>query len=96
MYSLLSRQLLKQVEGVNSGTYMIAGIMNRNTEWVSADNGPATADFLELLEICDNMRADRIHTCYLYDRGTTEGLIPRLMNTAIETMSSPRIMYQPE
>lgn len=85
LWSLVSQSLLAQVEGVSSSTYMVTGIVRRNSEWLAPENGPATAVFIDLQETCAGQRL-KFYTCYEYERGTTDGLIPLIINTTIETV----------
>ena len=85
LYALLSQALLKQVEGVDSSSYMITGVASKNREWLAAANGPATVEFMALLDYCDNVPGN-IYVCYERQHGSREGLIPLLANTVLETV----------
>lgn len=91
-YSLFSQLTVNQVEGVNSSTYMVTDVVLRNNEWLKPENGPATAEFLELQEACQAERL-RFYTCYEYQRGTIDGLIPLILNTTIETVQVNFVPY---
>lgn len=83
-YSLLSQLALNQVEGVSSSTYMVTDVVLRNRGWLDPANGPATAEFVELDEYC-NDRA-KFYICYQDLHGTADGLVPLMVNTALEVI----------
>ena len=92
-YSLLSLSLFGHVEGVSSSTYMVTGIISRNKTWVSPGNGPATAEFLAIQKRCEGGQFSDISNCYLFEHGTTDGLIALMVNTALETISANLMPY---
>ena len=82
-YNLYSQLMFDQIEGVSSSTYMVTDVVLRNKGWVNAENGPATAEFLELQANCE--ARTKIYICYYEAHENTTGLVPLLVNTALET-----------
>lgn len=85
VFSLISGALLGEVEGTTSSDYMVTGVVLRNTSWLTAENGPASAEFLDVRTAC----ADRnFYDCYYSLYGSHDGMIGLIFNTLFETLAA--------
>lgn len=82
LFTLLSLSSGGENAGAGSSNYMLLGVLLRHPEWVSAENGANSAEYLEIQQDCQ----DLIQRCYEARHGTIEGLGSLITGAAIETI----------
>jgi hypothetical protein len=87
IYSLLSQIWLGGVEGSTSSDYMVTGVVLRNKDWLTPENGPASAEFIEMNERCTELGL-RFYDCYYTVRGSWDGMIGLVINTTLESVTA--------
>jgi len=89
LYSLLSRSYTGRVEGLSSSTYAIYHIIARNAEVVAPENGPNSAQLLEIQANC----SDALYICLERHTGSWDQGMSLVIGTVSETVAVKAQQY---
>jgi len=84
IYLGLSRALIGEVNGLDTGNYLIGVIMFEHPEWVSTANGPASAEWVDILERCP--KYFQFLDCLEEQKGSWDAGVSLMSATARETV----------
>jgi hypothetical protein len=84
VYSLVSRLVIGQVEGLQTGDYMVGTIMFEHPDWVAPENGPASAEWVRITALCDDYY--QFLRCVTAEKGSWEASVQLFSATARETI----------
>jgi hypothetical protein len=87
-YTLLTQVAFSRNESLSNSSYMLSGIVTQNAEWLSGENGAASAEVFALLDSCENNSPGNAPACYIAAYGSTDGMVPLFINAAIETIQA--------